>query len=500
MQNLTGTLDTHARRRPLAEALVFKGQRIGWGELRERVLCAAQGLSMRGIGIGTIVAMAMKNSAAFVEISYALSHLGAVALPINFRLSADEMVYITGHAGAALMLVDEELAPQASAQTIPVVIVGRAAQLDSRKLFGDQPFAGGPVPRQGPDLFRLMYTSGTTDRPKGVIHTYDNFHAKNLDLIIALQLSASDRLCVVGPLYHVGGADLPGLAVHTMGSTLVLLRDYDPAAVLQTIQNERISGIWLAPVMTNGLLAYPQASDFDAGSLRWCIGGGERTPESRIREFVAAFPNARYIDAYGMTETVSGDTLMEPGFELSKIGSVGPPVAHVQIEIRDDSGGSLPARVEGEICMRGPKVSPGYWRDPERTALALWPDGFLRSGDIGFLDEDGFLYLTDRKKDLIISGGENVASSEVERVIYEHPAVLEAAVIGRPDAHWGEVPVAVVVVREGMSLDLDALAAHCRRHLAGFKCPKDLILTDRLPRNPSGKVLKRLLRDRFAAK
>jgi fatty-acyl-CoA synthase len=250
--------------------------------------------------------------------------------------------------------------------------------------------------------------------------------------------------------------------------------------------------------MTSALLGFPGRDRFDVSSLRWVIGGGERTPESRIRSFSGYFRNGRYIDGYGLTESCSGDTLMEAGREIEKIGSTGRALAHVEIEIRDEAGRALAPRAEGEICLRGPKVTQGYWRDPERTKASFFVDWF-RTGDIGYLDEEGFLFLTDRKKDMIISGGENIASSEVERVILELSAVREAAVVGMPDERWGERPVAFVALEPGASLTYDALAQHCRSKLAGFKVPKALIVRDSLPRNPSGKLLKRLLRQSLTA-
>src|SRR4029453_4072110 len=205
------------------------------------------------------------------------------------------------------------------------------------------------------------------------------------------------------------------------------------------------------------------------------------------------FKNARYIDAYGLTETCGGDTFMEAGREIKKIGSTGSAIAHVEIEIRDDAGNRLAPGENGEICLRGPKVTKGYWKDPQKTASAFFGDWF-RTGDVGYLDRDGFLYLTDRKKDMIISGGENIASSEVERVIYELPQVREVAVIGLPDSRWGEKPVAIVVLAAGADLAMLDLPDPRRTRLAGFKVPKQLVIRDSLPRNPSGKVLKRVLR------
>ncbi|RAH98364.1 acyl-CoA synthetase [Acuticoccus sediminis] len=495
MRNLSTQLDFHARVRPDAEALVYAGQRITWRGLQERVRQTAAGLAAAGVGADTIVALMMKNSAATIELLYAISHLGAVSLPLNFRLSTDEVRYIVGHAGAALIVADDAYRDTLADMPVPVHHLDEAAQRDSRAAFGGHGERPAATRRDSGDLFRLMYTSGTTDRPKGVTHTYESFEAKNVDLAIALGLSASDRLLVVGPLYHVGGCDLPGLAVHMMGGTMVLQRDYDAAAVLSAIAAEAITGVWLAPVMMAGLLELDRSAVGDVSSLRWCIAGGERTPATRIRAFAEAFPSARYVDAYGMTETVSGDTLMEAGYELDKIGSVGRPVRQVEVEIRDAEGLSLPPGEIGEVCMRGPKVTTGYWKDPERTDAAFFADGFLRSGDIGYLDADGFLFLTDRMKDMIISGGENIASSEVERVLFEMPQVLDAAVVAMPDARWGEIPFAVVVPRPGQEVTIDAIANHCEGRLARFKVPRKLLLVDALPRNPSGKVLKRVLRE-----
>jgi len=205
------------------------------------------------------------------------------------------------------------------------------------------------------------------------------------------------------------------------------------------------------------------------------------------------------VDGYGLTETCGGDTIMEAGFELSRIGSTGRATAHVELRIRDQAGQDLPPGADGEVCLRGPKVMPGYWNAPQKNAESFFADGFFRTGDVGHVDADGFLYLTDRRKDMIISGGENIASSEVERVIHELPEVAECAVVGVPDARWGERPVALVVLRPGATLDAQAVRQHCRARLAAFKVPDRVLLRDALPRNPSGKVLKRVLRDALSA-
>jgi acyl-CoA synthetase (AMP-forming)/AMP-acid ligase II len=496
MINLSSFIAFHARQTPLRCALKYRGEEITYAAFEGRIRMVGGWLVSRGIGPDDVVAVLMKNSAAFLDIAFAASHIGAIFLPINYRLAAAEIAYIVENSGARLLIVDEEFGTSAAGPA-PIVLVDATAQSDATRLAPDAKPAKA-YRRLPSDLMRLMYTSGTTDRPKGVMLTYENIYWKSADHVLALGLSRDTRLLIAGPLYHVGALDLPGIAVLWQGGMLSIQRDFDATPCLAAIEADRLDGAWLAPVMTTSILTLPDRERYDVSSLRWAIGGGEKTPEARIRAFSQYFTNARYIDAYGLTETCGGDTFMEPGLEITKIGSTGRPVAHVEIEIRDDAGNRVAAGEIGEICLRGPKVTPGYWKDLEKTAAAFFGDWF-RSGDIGYLDEDGFLYLTDRKKDIIISGGENIASSEVERVIYELPQVREVAVIGMPDARWGERPVAVIVLADGVALKLPDLAEHCRKHLASFKVPKQLIIRDHLPRNPSGKILKRVLRAELEA-
>jgi fatty-acyl-CoA synthase len=474
----------------------YRGEDISYASFDERIRKVGGWLRSQGIDEDDVVAVLMKNSAAFLELTFATSHIGAVFLPINYRLSRDEVGYIVGNAGARILIADEELAATAT-DAVPVVLLDEDAQSSLTRLARDAVPA--PMHHRSPgDLMRLMYTSGTTDRPKGVMLTYENFYWKSADQTVALGLNADTRLLVVGPLYHVGALDLPGIAVLWHGGLLSILRNFDAEPALAMIEAEKLNATWLAPVMTTAILTCPNRRRYDVSSLKWAIGGGEKTPEVRIRAFSEFFENARYIDAYGLTETCGGDTFMEAGREIEKIGSTGRAIAHVELEIRDEHGNRVAAGENGEICLRGPKVTQGYWKDPEKTASAFFGDWF-RSGDVGYLDADGFLYLTDRKKDMIISGGENIASSEVERVIYELPQVREVAVVGMPDQRWGEQPVAIVVLADGAALELSEVVDHCRRRLAGFKVPKKLIIRDSLPRNPSGKVLKRVLRAELEA-
>ncbi len=491
MINLSSFIQFHAERDPRRTALVYRERRLSYGDLLARIERTAGWLAAQGVGAGDVVALLMKNSTAFLELAFAVSHVGAVLLPINYRLSREEVGYIVDNAGAGLLFVDDELLPQAAGGA-HIVPLDAAAQEDLADAIGEaRPVVA--TARHSGDLLRLMYTSGTTDRPKGVMHSYENFYWKSAAHAVELGLSQDTRLLVVQPLYHVGAFDLPGLAVLWCGGTLFLYRDFDAETALDTIARERITGSTMVPVLTGRLLACPDRERYDVSSLRWIVGGGEKTPESRIRAFQAYFANGRYVDAYGLTESCSGDTFMQAGREIEKIGSAGRATLHVGLRICDNDGRPLPSGETGEICLRGPKITRGYWNDAEKTAASFHGDWF-RSGDVGHLDDDGFLYLTDRLKDMIRSGGENIASSEVERVIYELPQVSEAAVVGMADEEWGERPVAFVALAPGTTLDLRQLQSHCRSKLGGFKVPTALHLVPDLPRNATGKILKRKLR------
>ncbi len=343
------------------------------------------------------------------------------------------------------------------------------------------------------DVHRLMYTSGTTGRPKGVMITHANLAWKNLAHIVEFGFTGDDLGLACGPLYHVGALDLTTTSLIAAGATTILHRSFEASEVVDELERSGVTTVWLAPAMVNAIMALPDIEQRDLTSVRLVINGGEKMPIPLIERLQRTFPSAWFADAYGLTETVSGDTFLDRESMLTKLGSVGRPCLYLELDIWDEDGAPVPAGERGEIVMRGPKVFKGYWRDPEATAAAL-AGGWFHTGDIGGRDEDGYLYIVDRLKDMIVSGGENIASSEVERVLYEHEAVLEAAVVGRPDDRWGEVPVAFVVVRPGSTLTEDALLEHCRGHLARYKVPKAATFIDALPRNPSGKVLKRELR------
>ncbi|MFI1921780.1 long-chain fatty acid--CoA ligase [Streptomyces sp. NPDC020377] len=505
MHNFSSILDHHLAQRPDAVAVTQEDRRLTVRTLHDRVTRLAAGLTELGVGRGDVVGLLLHNRPEFLELVYAVNRVGAVFLPLNYRLSEDEWAYILDHSRAKAVVTEPEFLRAADRIAERLTGLERGILVDgaapSDRWTGYEALLERhrgarvePVDVEPDDLQRLMYTSGTTSRPKGVRITYGNLHAKNVAQIVQFGLTAADTTLVAGPLYHVGGLDMPALAVLYAGGGVVLQRRFDAAGVLRAIQEHGVTNAWLAPVMVNAVLEVPDRESYDTSSMRFIVGGGEKTPEPVLRRIMNAFPNAWFADAYGLTETVSGDTFLDRGHALSKLGSVGRPVPHTRVRIVDDTDQEVPAGELGEITLRGPKVFAGYWRDEKATAAAL-RDGWFHTGDIGHVDEDGFLYIDDRKKDMIVSGGENIATPEVERVLYEHPAVLEAAVVGLTHPRWGEVPRAFVVFRPGTSAGADELREFCRERLAGFKVPARFDLVGELPRTPSGKVLKRTLRD-----
>jgi acyl-CoA synthetase (AMP-forming)/AMP-acid ligase II len=491
----------HATRTPDKAITVFEGETTTFGEMASRVAALAGGLSERGVHPGDVVALLSYNCPEFLETVFAANYLGAIAMPINWRLAAPEVRFLLEHSGARALVCDEtllDLANEATKGIEPALVrVSLSAAGDDGWItLADLRATSNrvePIPAAADDVHRLMYTSGTTGRPKGVMISHANLAWKNLAHIIEFGFTSSDLGLACGPLYHVGALDLTTTSLIAAGATTIIHRSFEASAVVDELEQSRATTVWLAPAMVNAIMALPDIEQSDLSSVRVVINGGEKMPIPLIERIQRTFPSAWFADAYGLTETVSGDTFLDRDSLVSKLGSVGRPCLYLELDIWDELGRPLPTGERGEIVMRGPKVFSGYWRDPEATATAF-AGGWFHTGDVGIRDDDGYLYIVDRFKDMIVSGGENIASSEVERVLYEHTSVLEAAVVGRPDERWGEVPVAFVVLRPDGTATPDELLEHCRTQLARFKVPKDIMFLDALPRNPSGKVLKRELR------
>ncbi len=452
-----GVLEHHARRTPDKPIAVRRrGRHLP--EMTERAAALATGLQDLGVGRGDVVGLLSYNSLEFLEVIFAANHLGAVAMPINWRLAAAEVAFILEHSQARAFVCDEELL-ELSGATPPIAWTTARCGWRSRRTATTggsgwptsaptaTSWTGSPV--EGDDLHRLMYTSGTTGRPKGVMLTHANLAWKNFAHVTELGVTADDIGLACGPLYHVGALDLITTTMIAVGATTMVHRVFDAEQVVEEIERSRVTCMWTAPAMVRAILEVPGVEERDLSSVRLIIAGGEKMPIPFIERLRRTFPSAWFADAYGLTETVSGDTFLDRYSTLSKLGSVGRACPYLDLEIWDEPGRPVPAGERGEVVLRGPKVFKGYWRDPEATATAF-AGGWFHTGDVGVLDEDGFVYIVDRLKDMIVSGGENIAGSEVERVLYEHPSVVEAAVVARPDEQWGEVPVAYVVLAEGV--------------------------------------------------
>jgi acyl-CoA synthetase (AMP-forming)/AMP-acid ligase II len=504
--NWASVLAHHAIRRPERAMTVFRGEATSYAQMAERVARLAGGLADRGVRPGDVVAILSYNCPEVLESLFAANHLGAIAMPINWRLAAPEVRYILEHSEARALVCDQELVQLAEVAAND--LEGLAVRAAIEAPAGDLLPSGGwtsltelrdarpvpLVPGAADDVHRLMYTSGTTGRPKGVMLTHANLAWKNYAHVVELGFTGDDVGLACGPLYHVGALDLTTTSLVAVGATTVIHRAFDAAEVVEEIERSRVTTLWLAPAMVNAVMALSDLDRRDLSSVRVIINGGEKMPVPLIERIQRTFPSAWFADAYGLTETVSGDTFLDRESIIAKLGSVGRPCLHLELELWDPDGRTVPPGQRGEIVLRGPKVFKGYWRDPAATEAAF-AGGWFHTGDVGVRDEDGYLFIVDRLKDMIVSGGENIAGSEVERVLYEHEAVLEAAVVGRPDERWGEVPVAYVALREGFDPSAEELVEHCRARLAKFKVPTDVTFVEALPRNPSGKVLKRDLRE-----
>ena len=501
--NWFAVLAHHATRTPDKPITVFEGETTTYAEMARRAAALARGLEERGVAAGDVVGLLSYNCPEFLEVVFAANYLGAIAMPINWRLAAPEVRYILEHSRARALVCDGSLVEVADEATkgmeaslTRISISGSAHPgwlplTEVRARTGDST----PVRAAGDDVHRLMYTSGTTGRPKGVMITHANLAWKNLAHIVEFGFTDADVGLACGPLYHVGALDLTTTSLIAAGATTIIHRSFDASGVVDELEGSKATTVWLAPAMVTAIMALPGIEERDLSSVRLIINGGEKMPIPLIERIQRTFPSAWFADAYGLTETVSGDTFLDRDSIVTKLGSVGRPCLYLELDVWDEQGSSVAPGERGEIVLRGPKVFKGYWRDPDATATAF-AGGWFHTGDVGLRDDDGYLFIVDRLKDMIVSGGENIAGSEVERVLYEHDAVLEAAVVGRPDDRWGEVPVAFVVLRQGASVPPEALLEHCRDQLARYKVPKEIILLDALPRNPSGKVLKRELRSR----
>jgi fatty-acyl-CoA synthase len=494
----------HVHAKPDAVYLRFEGRSTTWSQLHERVNAIAAAMRQRGVGAGQRVAIMMTNRPEFLETMFAANALGAIAVPINFRLAPDEIAFILTDSGAGLLVVDETTgAAAASARAacrheIGFVSVGATDGADPYfpEPDGTAEAPSVDVPEDSPAL--IMYTSGTTGRPKGAVLSHQNLQCQALTVIRAWRLFGDDEvnLCAA-PMFHIAsiGSVAPMVLI---GATTVLMPSggFSAATTLEKMEAERTTCVFLVPSQWQLVCADPSLPGRDLSALKVVSWGAAPATTALLTRMAEAFPGAANVAVFGQTEMSPVTCALDGADALRKIGSVGKPVTSVSARIVDDDMKDVPPGEVGEIVYRGPQVMLGYWQNPEATAEAL-RGGWFHSGDLVRADEDGFLYVVDRKKDMIITGGENVYCAEVENAVAAHPAVAEVAVIGAPHEHWGETPAAVAVLHPGASLTVDELREWGTGRLARYKLPTVLHIVPSLPRNASGKVMKTVLRRQF---
>lgn len=506
-QNWVNQLERHAMMQPDAPALRFVGNTMTWADLRRRVAALAGALSGRGVGFGDRVMILMLNRTEFVESVLAANMIGAIAVPLNFRLTPTEIAVLVEDCAAHVMLTEAALAPVAIGvrniqPLLSVIVVAGGSSQDSVFGYEDLLNEAGDVhepvdiPNDSPAL--IMYTSGTTGRPKGAVLTHANLTGHAMTALYTSGANINSDVGFVGvPLFHIAGIGnmLTGLLLG-LPTVIYPLGAFDPGQLLDVLEAEKVTGIFLVPAQWQAVCTEQQARPRDL-RLRVLSWGAAPAPDALLRQMSATFPETQILAAFGQTE-MSPVTCMLLGEDaIAKRGSVGRVIPTVAARVVDQNMNDVPVGEVGEIVYRAPTLMSCYWNNPEATAEAF-AGGWFHSGDLVRMDSDGYVWVVDRKKDMIISGGENIYCAELENVLASHPDIAEVAVIGRADEKWGEVPIAVAAVTND-DLRIEDLGEFLTDRLARYKHPKALEIVDALPRNPAGKVLKTELRLRYGA-
>ena len=505
---------------PNKTAVVCGENRFTYAEYNERVNRLSNVLLGLNVEQGDRVSFLTFNCHRLLESYYGVVQMGAVLLPLNVRLSGEELAWILNHAEAKVLFVDKDLLPLIrpvigkleTVQTFILLLDGVPPSdcnwLDYESLLSSASPATPPQPLiDENDVAELFYTSGTTGRPKGVMLTHRNLYANAISFIHGLDLRDGDVFLQTVPLFHVNGWGTPHFLT-CVGGTHVLMRAFDPQRVLELIEHERVTVGAMVPTMLNALLNFPDAGKYDVSSFSRLLVGGAPPPESFFKAAAQKF-GVDCFTGYGLSETSPGLAIATVKSHLASLpddeqyrikARTGLEVIGVELRVLDDRGEDVEndGRQIGEIVARSDGVMKGYWKDPEATSKVI-VDGWFHTGDLATIDQENYIQIVDRKKDIIISGGENVASVEIENALYSHPAVSENAVIAVPDDKWGEVPKALVVLKPGQHVTEDDLLQHCRAKLAKFKVPKSVEFVDPLPKTGTGKTLKSRLRDKYWA-
>ncbi len=501
-ENLGLLMTKRARISRNQEALVEleRARRYSYAELNARVNRAANALLAMGVGSGDRVALLLMNGVEFVEAYFGGAKIGAVVVPLNWRLVADELEFILNDSTSRVLLHDPEFAETVGAlreRELPVEhwietsLEGDAGSWQA--LCAAAPDREPEIGAEGDDELFIMYTSGTTGQPKGVVHTHSSMLWASLTTLTTVDLRADDRYLQVLPLFHVGALTPMTAGLHRGGS-IVMMRAFDPGRIFGTIEEERINCMFAVPAMLQFMWITPGRESSDLSTLRWIMSGAAPLPVPTIEQYAGMDIPVHQV--YGLTESCGPACVISSADAIRKAGSTGQPFVHTDIRIVDPEGADVGAGEVGEILIRGPHLMKEYWNRPDASAETL-RDGWLYTGDLASQDEEGFVYIQDRKKDMIISGGENIYPAEIEEALRGHPKVFDVAVIGMKSARWGESPAAIVVPMPGEALTAGEVIEYAGKKLARFKVPQVVELVEAIPRNPTGKILKRVLRDQF---
>jgi long-chain acyl-CoA synthetase len=485
--------------------MLVEGPRtLTWQAFHDRSSRVAQALLSEGVAQQDRVAIVAKNGIAFFEALFGAAKINAVQVSVNWRLAPAEMVHIINDAEARILFVGPDFAEQVASFEHQLTSVKRVVYVDVDTYGGwldDQP-ADDPGIVAGPsDVAIQLYTSGTTGLPKGAMLTNSNFGAI-MEFHDELGFNNESVNMVVMPLFHIGGVGWAIVGIASGGPS-VIIRDVDPAVILRAFEEQHVTHTFLVPAVIMAMLAVAQAATTNVSALRYMAYGASPISERMLVQALSTF-DCNFVQLYGMTETTGAITLLRPeehdpgGAHPERLRSVGVPFRHVELRVVDRTTGEDAAVGEpGELWTRSAQNMKGYWHNPEATAATITPDGWLMTGDVGYVDGDGFFYLRDRVKDMIVSGGENIYPAEVENALMGHPALADCAVIGVPSDKWGETVKAIVVLAPGAEVTADELIEFTRTRIARFKVPRSVDFVDVLPRNPSGKILKRELREPY---
>ncbi|HEX4252388.1 MAG TPA: long-chain-fatty-acid--CoA ligase [Pseudonocardia sp.] len=497
-----------AQQRPDREALSYGERTWTWAQLKDRVARGAAAQRSAGLVPGDRVAVLDLNHPSCLEITLACAQVGTANVVVNFRLAPAEVAYVINDSGAEILFVGPEFAELVAGLRDQLPKIRQVVRVGDPGTDGEEYEAWLDVepdhevyPAAPDHCFLQLYTSGTTGFPKGAMLTHAGMIAHSANVVAAVGADPDSNVLVAMPLFHVGGSSYAMVGLFA-GARMVLTRVPDPAQLPVIMERERISHTFFVPALLALMAKVPGVAEHDYSTLRVLCYGASPMPLPVLRASMKIFPNV-FMQVYGMTEACGVVTILGPVEHADtanehRLISAGKPIPGVRIEVRDPvTGEALPVGESGEVCLRTDQLMAGYWNKPEATASAIGDDGWYRSGDGGHIDADGYVFITDRIKDMIISGGENIYPAEIERVLAEHPSVADLTVVGVPDEKWGEVPKAVVVAAEGHAVDEAELLAYCREHLASYKCPKSVDVVDELPRNPTGKILKKDVRARY---